>query len=387
MVLLQQSWQRFFVATIAFFLTPDAGKAQSYASESVKASSSVSTTASTVGTQKRYTELDRIAKKLPDSQATTLRQLAASLSVFAKNDDEKARIIFAWLAHHIAYDFKSFNSNRSSNCQPTYVLQTRTSVCQGYANLFTALATRMNLSARTIIGYGKTGRLRNEDLAKDTNHAWNCYLSNGTWRLIDATWGAGSIISNAFKQEYDPFWFDTSPTSFVFSHLPESKDSLKQFLPSLVPKKIFFRWPSVDEEFFKLGISGTYLMNSFADNNSGEITLPKIAGPSCGSKIKQVPQWNKLAAKVPVKFIFTAPDNIEMAIRNGDTVTPFERKFGFLYKDVIPTKNDIIVLVWKKSVPDKRYHLLRYNTVQATISSPIRESNLLPDSITYFRPQ
>lgn len=363
---------------------PDAGKAQSYVLDSVKANGATHYVASTTSVQERYAILDKFAKKLPDSQATTLRQLASSLAAYAKNDDEKARIIFAWLAYHVAYDFKSLKSKSPSNCQPTHVLQTRMTICQGYADLFTALATRMNLPAQTIIGYGKGSLLRNEDLAKDTNHAWNCYLSDNTWHLLDATWAAGSLISNVFVREYDPFWFDTPPGSFIVSHLPEAKDSLKQFLPSLVPEKTFFMWPNVDKEFFKVGISGSSIANSFAGYKSHDVALPKIFGPSWGVQIKKVPQFGKLQAKSPVKFVFTAPENIEMSIKNGEAIIAFEKKAGLLYKEIIPNKNDLIILISKKSVPNRGYHFLHYTTVQLPVQ-PTKTSKLALDSVRYLR--
>ena len=156
----------------------------------------------------RYNKLDRFARELPELQATTMSQLPRSLAVAAHSDDDKAQLIFAWLAYHVAYDTDYLQGNRSRGCSPTEVLRNRRAICQGYADLFTTLARLMQVPAHTVTGYARTSA--RDAKPQEPNHAWNVYLANGTWHLADATWAAGSVSSAyRFAPKYDPLWFDT----------------------------------------------------------------------------------------------------------------------------------------------------------------------------------
>lgn len=143
--------------------------------------------------QARYARLDQYAQHLPEAQAATLEKLAASLASQARTDDDKARLIFAWLAYHVAYDITLSADDTThyyQRCMPGYVLQNRKAVCTGYADLFTELATRMKLPARTVSGHGRTWSDTGNLLDTANGHAWNAYKIAGTWHLADATWGA-----------------------------------------------------------------------------------------------------------------------------------------------------------------------------------------------------
>lgn len=51
--------------------------------------------------------LDRIARVLPDDRTRAVPQPAASLAAHARTDNDKARLLFAWLAYHVTYDTKA----------------------------------------------------------------------------------------------------------------------------------------------------------------------------------------------------------------------------------------------------------------------------------------
>jgi hypothetical protein len=54
--------------------------------------------------QAPYAQLDDFARQLPETQATTLDKLAAALAAHAHTEQERAWLIFAWIAYHVAYD-------------------------------------------------------------------------------------------------------------------------------------------------------------------------------------------------------------------------------------------------------------------------------------------
>jgi len=67
----------------------------------------------------------------------------------------KARVIFAWITRNIAYDAKSFFSGKYPSMAAKAVLQRKSGVCAGYANLFKAMCKIANLECQVISGYAK----------------------------------------------------------------------------------------------------------------------------------------------------------------------------------------------------------------------------------------
>ena len=98
-------------------------------------------------------------------------------------------------------------------------------MCQGYADLFTIMATHVGLDAWTVTGTAKDyfsskGRKYNGT----SGHAWNIVSLADREILVDSTWGAGYVNGNTFHRSFDDEWFDTHPAVFIFSHLPANTE-------------------------------------------------------------------------------------------------------------------------------------------------------------------
>ena len=53
------------------------------------------------------------------------------------------------------------------------------------------------------------------------SHAWNAVFINGSWRLLDCTWGAGSYdLDGNFIREINEHFFLTDPDELIYSHFP-----------------------------------------------------------------------------------------------------------------------------------------------------------------------
>jgi transglutaminase/protease-like cytokinesis protein 3 len=198
-----------------------------------------------------FSRIDQIAANL-HYQGTNIPELASQLSLHAKTEIEKARIIYTWLAYHIAYDVEAYLSGNYGDLSPQGVLSSRRAVCSGYANLYQALAQEMKLEASIISGYAKgidyaVGR------ELDVNHAWNGVRIDGGWYLVDATWGAGTVGDRQFKQKFNPHYFATPPEQFIYDHLPV--DKAWQMLSNPLSQEQFASLPAVSSQFFKSGLS------------------------------------------------------------------------------------------------------------------------------------
>ena len=63
----------------------------------------------------RYAQLDKYARETPDKYAHDNVVLAKYLQKPAKNDVEKARLIYTWIATHIQYDDEAFNTGKEKD--------------------------------------------------------------------------------------------------------------------------------------------------------------------------------------------------------------------------------------------------------------------------------
>ena len=201
-----------------------------------------------------WEQIDRLAQQL-DYQGNSTTELASLLSQHVTTEAEKARIIYAWITQHIAYDLVAFdnavNYNRYPDVSPAIVLRDRSTICSGYSNLYFALAKAMNLDVAIVIGYAKRAT-PNQPRFQDVNHAWNAVQIDSAWYLLDATWGAGSIVENQFTPDYKPYYFATPPEEFIQNHFPQ--DLGWQLLDQTYTRAEFDNLPQVSDRFYNLGL-------------------------------------------------------------------------------------------------------------------------------------
>lgn len=112
-----------------------------------------------------------------------LDTLASSLLQNAVSDRDKAYAIFSWIHANIYYDNAAKWQRRygqaGADQSPAGVLASKKAVCEGMANLFSALANKMGL--QSIVVTGRASGMRQEP------HAWNAVMIDGKWCLVDIT--------------------------------------------------------------------------------------------------------------------------------------------------------------------------------------------------------
>ncbi|KAI9718106.1 MAG: hypothetical protein M1812_004364 [Candelaria pacifica] len=158
--------------------------------------------------------------------STSVEWIAQQLTSPFSSATDKARAIFTWLHHNVAYNTKAFFSG---NCQPSTPASTISSglaVCEGYAGLFAALAMRAGLEAIVVSGHGKGYGYKALAPGEPVppyaaGHAWNAVrIDNGEWKLIDACWGAGSVSPEGYTKRFKPERFTQDNETFGLDHFP-----------------------------------------------------------------------------------------------------------------------------------------------------------------------
>jgi len=192
--------------------------------------------------------LDKLAASL-DYKGSSVEELAKMLTPLASTESEKARLVYAWITQHIAYDIEALKRDRRElDLSTTGVLTSRMTICSGYANLYQSLAKAIGLKSVIVEGYAKgPSYLVGQD--KDINHAWNGVKIDGTWYLVDATWGAGAIDNDQFVANFNPYYFATPPDQLIYSHFPA--ESQWQLLPTIYTRAAFDQFPDISARFFR----------------------------------------------------------------------------------------------------------------------------------------
>lgn len=140
---------------------------------------------------------------------------------------DKARAIFTWLHHNIAYDTVAFFGKNVKHVDPKDTITTGLAVCGGYAGLYVAIALKAGLECVMVTGHGKGygySPLKPGDPIPTCNpagHAWNAVrIDGGEWKLIDACWGAGNVGNQVYNKKFTPSYFTMSNDDFGIKHFP-----------------------------------------------------------------------------------------------------------------------------------------------------------------------
>ncbi|KAI2633799.1 hypothetical protein GGS26DRAFT_554796 [Hypomontagnella submonticulosa] len=144
---------------------------------------------------------------------------------------DKARAIFTWCHHNIAYNTEEFFGKCINHRTAEETLFYGKAVCQGYAEAYQAIAERAGLECVVVSGHGKGFGYKplkkgERPPPKDaTGHAWNAVrIDNGEWKLLDACWGAGHVGDNQkYTKQFTPRMFTWSNERFGLSHFPRDE--------------------------------------------------------------------------------------------------------------------------------------------------------------------
>ncbi len=197
--------------------------------------------------------LDAHVLAAPLGALTSVRALTDYLVEPARNDREKAWVLFRWITANIRYD-RAGAAGGSADVRPEAVLRRKEAVCAGYSDLFLAMAAEAGLEAVSVSGYAKgEGYEAGDRFSGPPSHSWNAVRIDGSWRLVDCTWGAGYVDETGqYVRWFEPYYFLTPPERLIYTHFPE--DPRWQLLEAPVTLARFERLPYVKAPFFTYGL-------------------------------------------------------------------------------------------------------------------------------------
>lgn len=165
----------------------------------------------------------------------TVDYLARHLCDPFPSQTDKARAIFTWCHHNIAYDVDGFFGGCIPRGQSiSERIFSGKAVCEGYAKIYEAIAQAAGLEVLVVTGHGKGYGF---SLVKPgqpvpppnpTGHAWNAVrIDGGEWKLLDACWGAGNVSKDRaerYEKRFTPVMFTMSNEEFGERHFPQDRN-------------------------------------------------------------------------------------------------------------------------------------------------------------------
>lgn len=138
-----------------------------------------------------------------------IKNLVASLTKDAQNDEEAFLAIYKYITSTIKYDHASLNDGSyvKKDYNAINTLLNSTAVCEGYSNLLAAMSRAYGIRTKVIFGQAKVP-------SGYGAHAWNEVLINDEWKVVDSTWDAG--------RKNQPYLF-MDPEIFARDHIKETE--------------------------------------------------------------------------------------------------------------------------------------------------------------------
>ena len=166
-----------------------------------------------------YAAIDKYAYEAPPLQTSSgLGRLVRYLIKPYKTEEEKARVLLAWIVHNIDYDDYKLNAiddaldrtkkkDKELFIANNDILDTRMGVCGDIARLYQKMGTYAGLDIEIIKGQAGHNLTYQELKSKSASHVWTAVRIKKEWEYVDPTWAISGEGTNALgdvskKQEY-----------------------------------------------------------------------------------------------------------------------------------------------------------------------------------------
>ena len=188
-----------------------------------------------------------------DSNLNSLRQydaqgyinsVAREIKACSTDDFVRAKMAHDVTALLLYYDAANYWAGTVPDQTLSYVLRTRTAVCEGYSNVYKALCDAIGIQCQKVHGYSRGVGYSNGGYEDPTNsnHAWNIVKLEGAWYLVDCTWDSGHMNGRVSVQEYNTTWLFAKPEYFICTHFP-TDDATQQLMTRQVSTSGFRSLP------------------------------------------------------------------------------------------------------------------------------------------------
>lgn len=221
-------------------------------------------------------------------------EVAHYIDSIGTTEEEKAWMLYCWIADNIYYDTDALITGNKSDLQAETVFQTQKAICVGFSTLYKSIGERMDLEVLEIPGFSKGHDYVENSPIYKSNHIWNAVKINGEWKLLDPTWGQGYLTRREGRtiniKQFSEFWFATEPYQFIFTHLPENP--AYQFMDESISTEVFQNAPRVEAGYFEREFINENNYKELLNYKKSDLVINYTNGDTV--KIKEAPIAYKL---------------------------------------------------------------------------------------------
>lgn len=244
-----------------------------------------------------------------------IASLSASIAALSADPWTRGRLAFRWVTAKIIYDLDAFFRHEMPAFEPKVVFTRRKATCMGMSAIYAAICAEMGLECQMVSGNIKS-------IGQAQGHAWNAIRLDGTWHIVDTTWGSGAIVQRAWKPWYQTGYYCADPEILRTSHFAMEKRW------NLSPQA-----PKSSEEFLNL----PQLMPAFAEVGLALEDSPKLAADGTWTfHLKRIGPGPTPAAELR---------NLNMQMANGRSFA-CEDATGVTVQASSPGKGDWLLWLW-----------------------------------------
>lgn len=160
----------------------------------------------------------------PEDVSDTVRALSNQIVGSETDPYQKLFLLNQWVAENVYYDNDFIaDPTKPLTYLPDDVLESRRSVCEGYARLLHALVLAQGIPCFIVVTYslGSSNFLDSSlsDIT-DTNHVHCEAFADGRWVQMDPTWGSRNTYENGVftYTPSEPAYFDASDEYLAMTH-------------------------------------------------------------------------------------------------------------------------------------------------------------------------
>lgn len=152
---------------------------------------------------------------------TEIKALSDKICEGIDADYDKLYAISCWISENIYYDYDAFNTSVTlETIDLRHVLETKRTVCMGYANLCAALCAAQNIDCRVVHGQAiPVGSFSDEEYYAE-QHEWNIALLGDRTVWLDTLWDTTNSYRDGeyIDGEQKPKYFDMSDEDIAKNH-------------------------------------------------------------------------------------------------------------------------------------------------------------------------
>lgn len=164
--------------------------------------------------------------KIPDSLTKTTAGISTYVKEHFASDSDRVRAIFVWIGNNIKYDVDNMyllDYAQDKQVKIKKALDSRSAICEGYAELFNELLTLSNIKSVVVTGYTKQ-----RGMVDFMPHAWTAAKLYDKWYIFDPTWSSGYVDNGQFVNTFSYKFYKVPPAEILKTHMPF--DPLFQFV-------------------------------------------------------------------------------------------------------------------------------------------------------------